>query len=112
MENCLKRKYFFEDELFEQENFDLNLINYNIYAIYYYFNKKNLLGFVNLYKISKITNKKDEIKIYANEVLIFNEHEDTLSKHKLNNNTNIVNLFEKNDGFNKLLRDQILKIND
>ena len=73
--------------------------------------QKNFFGFVNLYKISKITKKKDKIKIYANEILIFDEDKYTLSKHKVNNQ-DIEHLFEKNDEFNKLLRDKILKNND
>ena len=111
-ENCLKKKYFFEDELFDQNNLNLNLINHNIYAFYYYFNKKNLSGFANLYKISTITKKNNEIEIYANEALVYNEKENTLSKKIFERNLNIVNLFNDIENLNKLLRDDTLKINE
>ena len=111
-ENCLKKKYFFEDELFDQNNLNLNLINHNIYAFYYYFNKKNLSGFANLYKISTIKKKNNEIEIYANEALVYNEKENTLSKKIFERSLNIVNLFNDIENLNKLLREDILKINE
>lgn len=110
--NCLKKKYFFENELFDQKNLNLNLINHDIYAFYYYFSKKNLPGFVNLYKISKIAKKNNEIEIYASEALIYNEKENTLSKKIFEINLNIVDLFNDIENSDKLLRDEILKINE